>query len=114
MAGGALLVAGATKLARPIWVADAAALGVSWSPIRFLPVVEVAVGALLAAGIARPVVGAAAAVLYAGFTVLLVRRLRSGSRPVCACFGGFSRRPISWWSVVRNVVLTGCALAAIR
>ena len=114
MAGGALLVAGATKLARPSWVADAAALGVSWSPIRFLPMIEVAVGALRAAGIARPVVGAAAAVLYAGFTALLVRRLRNGSRPVCACFGGFSRRPISWWSVVRNVVLTGCALAAIR
>jgi hypothetical protein len=47
------------------------------------------------------------------FSVLLVRRLAEGRRPPCACFGGFSTRPIGPWSVVRNAVLVGLAIIAI-
>jgi uncharacterized membrane protein YphA (DoxX/SURF4 family) len=114
VAGGALVLAGASKLARPSWVADAAALDVPVAVARPVPVVELVVGALLAFGVARRVTGPVAAVLFVAFSVLLVRQLRAGARPVCACFGAFSRRPISWWSVARNAMLTLCALAAVR
>jgi uncharacterized membrane protein YphA (DoxX/SURF4 family) len=114
LAGGTLVVAGALKLARPSWQADAAALGVPTALARPVPVVELLVGSLLAVGLGTTITGGAAAALYLAFTALLVRRLRAGARPVCACFGAFSRRPISWWSVVRNLVLTMCAVLAIR
>ena len=114
VAGGALVLAGASKLARPSWLDDAAALGVPAAVARPVPFAELVVGALLAVGLARPVTGAAAAVLFVVFSGLLVRQLRAGAHPVCACFGGLSRRPISWWSVARNAVLTVCALLAIR
>jgi hypothetical protein len=31
----------------------------------------------------------------------------------CACFGRPSAHPVSWWHVVRNVVLAGLAVAAL-
>jgi hypothetical protein len=38
------------------------------------------------------------------FTILIVSLLARGRRPACACFGAARSRPISWWTVVRNLV----------
>ena len=37
------------------------------------------------------------------YTVVIVRRIRDGSRPPCACFGSRSKRPLGAYHVVRNL-----------
>lgn len=49
--------------------------------------------------------------LLAAFTAVLVQVLRSGRTVSCNCFGGLTSRPVSRWSVARNLVLL--ALAAV-
>jgi hypothetical protein len=111
--GVALLTSGGTKLAvGPRWPAQAAALGAPALVVPVLPWFEVALGALLAAGVARTVTGLVAAALVASFTVLLVMRLVQGQRPPCACFGAWSTRPIGPGAVARNVVIIALALVA--
>ena len=110
--GAALVLAGATKLARPAWVRDAAALGVPAWVARPVPVIELVVGAGLAVGLARRPLAWVAVALFVAFTVVIARVLAAGRRPVCACFGAWSRRPIGRGSLVRNVVLIALALVA--
>ena len=109
--GATLLVSAVTKLASRDWLAQAAALGVGRLLARVVPVFELGIGAALVAGLARHVLGWVAVALLGSFTALLVLRLRQGRRPVCACFGRLSRRPIGWSSIVRNVVLISLAAA---
>jgi len=45
------------------------------------------------------------------FTLLIMRQLQKGERPVCACFGSWSSKPLSWNHVARNAGFI--ALAAI-
>jgi hypothetical protein len=78
-----------------------------------VPWIEVGLGALLVVQWSRPLVAALAAALLLVFSALLVVRLAQGRRPPCACFGGFSTRPIGPWSVVRNVALVGLAVSAM-
>lgn len=111
LVGVVLLVAGAAKLASPLWPVQAAELGAPRWAVPVVPWVEVALGSLLAARVLPPVVGVVAAGLLAAFTGLLVTRLAQGRRPPCACFGR-SARPLGPGSVVRNVVLTALALVA--
>jgi hypothetical protein len=47
------------------------------------------------------------------FTALLVRLIARGEHPPCACFGGFSARPIGWGHVARNAVFLGLAVIAV-
>jgi hypothetical protein len=110
--GLALLLAGALKLASPLWPVQAAELGVPSAASRVVPWIEIAVGSLVAARFVPPVMGVVAAGLLAAFTVLLVVRLAQGRRPPCACFGTRSARPIGPGSVVRNLVLIALALVA--
>ena len=86
-------------------------LGVPRSLATVVPFVELVVGALLVAQIARRPVALVAAALLVGFTTLLVVRLVQGQRPPCACFGAWTTKPIGWRNVVRNAVLL--ALAAV-
>ena len=77
---------------------------------RALPLSElcVAVGLLI-----ESVASAAAVVaiaLLAVFTAAIVNALRHDRRPDCGCFGDLSQKPISRWTVVRNVVLMALAL----
>lgn len=109
--GVVLVVAGAAKLTSKQWPAQADALGVPPGAVRALPVLELIVGVALVAGV--PYAGVAAAALLAGFTVFLVVALRRGVQAPCACFGSLSTRPVTWWSVVRNVVLIGLALLSL-
>jgi hypothetical protein len=87
----------------------AAALGV---PARYagmvaaaLPGVELAAAGLLAIWSSAFWGALLALVLLAAFTVAIVGNLGQGRRPDCHCFGQLRSRPISWWSVARNVVL---------
>jgi len=77
-----------------------------------VPIVELAVAALLVT--APGWGGVVAAALLTAFTAVLVRVLRrpDGLVPSCACFGGSSRSPISWRHLARNGVLLALALAA--
>lgn len=111
--GVVLLVSGALKLRDPAWPPAAAALG---TPAPLIPLVapaEIAVGALTAAGAIEPWPAAAGLVMLVAFTVVLVRTLLSGARPVCACFGSVSARPIGPASIVRNVALVAIATVAL-
>lgn len=110
--GAALVVAGAAKVARPSWVADAAALGVPGWLARPVPAVELLVGAGLAVGVARRPLAWVALVLFVGFSAVLGRTLAQGRRPVCACFGAWSSRPIGPRSLARNAAFAALALLA--
>lgn len=111
--GLALLVAGVLKLADRSWPGQAQALGAPRPVALGLPWVEVVVGAMVTVGLGWPWTAWAAVGLLVAFTALLVVRLAQGRRPVCACFGRFSARPIGPGSVARNVVLIGLAALAI-
>lgn len=110
--GVVFLVSGGLKLVAPTWPAQAAELGAPGWAVPLVPWLELGLGALLVAGIARPLSATAAAVMLGAFTVLLVARLREGRRPPCACFGRLSAGPIGWGSVVRNLALIALALVA--
>jgi uncharacterized membrane protein YphA (DoxX/SURF4 family) len=112
--GGVFLLAGASKVvARRDWPAQAAQLG---APSLIAPVVpwwEIVVGALLAVDIAAPWPAVAAAATLVVFTALLMRLIARGEHPPCACFGGFSARPIGWRHVARNAVFLALAVCAV-
>lgn len=110
--GAALVLAGAAKVARPSWTADAAALGVPAWVARPVPAVELLVGAGLAVGVARRPLAWVALTLFVAFSAVLARTLAQGRRPVCACFGAWSSRPIGPGSLARNAVLAALALVA--
>jgi hypothetical protein len=47
------------------------------------------------------------------FTLLLLANLGRGHRPVCACFGSWSAKPIGNGHVVRNVAMMVLAVIAL-
>ncbi len=112
--GVVFCVAGASKIASgQRWPIDAVALGTPDVLVPIVPWFEVVLGALLVAHIAPAITGMIALLLLAVFTILIVRQLRLGHRPVCACFGGWSSRPLGPEHVVRNVVLMALALLTV-
>ncbi|HNJ97247.1 MAG TPA: MauE/DoxX family redox-associated membrane protein [Ilumatobacteraceae bacterium] len=107
------LVAGVSKTAAPDrWRSEAAGMGVRGLLVTVTPWVELVVGALLAVQFQRHVVAWCAVALLIAFTVLLLVRLAQGRRPVCACFGSLSQRPIGAVHVVRNAVFLALAVTA--
>ncbi len=110
--GAVFVVAGVMKVAAPQqWRVQSTGLGVPRVVAAAVPFVELTIGALLIAQLARRPVALIAAVLLAVFTTLLVVRLQQGRRPPCACFGGWSNRPISWSNVARNAAFVVLAVA---
>jgi uncharacterized membrane protein YphA (DoxX/SURF4 family) len=110
--GAVFVVSGVTKVAAPAqWRDQSAELGVPGAIATVVPFVELAVGALLVAQLARSFAAIVAGLLLVAFTILLVVRLAQGRRPPCACFGALSTKPIGWSNVIRNVVFL--ALAAV-
>ena len=109
--GAVFVVSGITKIAAPAqWRTQSAELGVPRIAVTVVPFLELAVGALLVAQLARSFAAVVAALLLVGFTGLLVVRLAQGRRPPCACFGALSTKPIGWSNVVRNVVFLVLAI----
>jgi uncharacterized membrane protein YphA (DoxX/SURF4 family) len=111
--GAVFIAAGVLKLRDPGWPAAATALGTPPAVVPLVGPLEIVVGALVASGLAAPWPALAAVGLLGVFTVLLIRALRMDDPPVCACFGGFSRRPVGPGSVVRNGVLIVLGLLAL-
>lgn len=102
---------GANKLVSKSWPNEAREFGAPPWSIQPLPIIELALGAGLAASQARWI-GWMLVGLIVAFTARLVAHLRAGRRPHCACFGGFTKRALSWWSVARNAALLVCGLLA--
>lgn len=112
--GAAMLFAGAAKIAAgPGWPAQAATLGAPAFVVPFVPWLEIVVGALLAAQVARAVLASVAVAMFVAFSALLALRLRQGQHPPCACFGSWSAKPLSWRHLARNAVLIAVAVVAI-
>ncbi|MEI8392001.1 MAG: MauE/DoxX family redox-associated membrane protein [Actinomycetes bacterium] len=112
--GVVICVAGASKIASgQRWPIDAVALGTPDVLVPIVPWFEIILGALLVAHIAPVITGMIAFVLLTVFTFLIVRQLRLGHRPVCACFGAWSSRPLGPEHVVRNVILMALALLTV-
>ncbi len=111
---GAVLVGSAVaKLARPGNAAEAAAgLGVPVRAAAAVPWAELVLGALLVAGLLLPWTAVLAALLLLAFTVVLLRVLARGEHPRCRCFGSLTAGRVTWWSVVRNLVLLALAVLA--
>ena len=114
LVGLVLVVAGTIKAAGPArWSAEASALGVPSVVVKVLPVVEVVIGALVIVGVARPWPALAALALLVVFTGVLARVVGRADAPSCACFGGWSRRPIGPRHLIRNAVLIVAAVIAV-
>lgn len=111
--GLVLLVAGALKLGDRAWPRSAAAFGLGRSSARAVPVVEIGLGALVVPGIGEPWSVLAATVLIVAFSVAVAAALARGRNPVCACFGSWSRRPVGWATLVRNLGLVGLGSLAL-
>jgi uncharacterized membrane protein YphA (DoxX/SURF4 family) len=112
--GALFLAAGVTKVAAPQqWRAQSAELGVPAAVATVMPYVELSLGALLIAQLARRPVAVVAGLLLIAFTVLLVVRLLQGRRPPCACFGVWMANPIGWSNVARNSAFIALALIVV-
>lgn len=112
--GAVLVVAGAAKLAGGRhWAAQVSTLGIDARLAALVPWCEIVVGAVVATRLSHPLGPIAAIALLAAFTVWLVTQLLRGVVAECACFGGISRRPMSWRDVARNAALLALAVIAL-
>lgn len=106
--GGAMLAAGAAKVvSRGQWPAQALQMGAPKWVIPILPPVELVIGAglIVGTGDIRRSAAIASAVLLAAFSLQIARILRRGHRPMCACFGSWSARPLGARHLGRNLGL---------
>lgn len=113
--GLVLLVAAVSKISRPErWRAEAAGMGVAGPLVTVVPWIELVLGGVLVAQVQRHVAAWGAVALLLAFTMSIAVRLAQGRRPPCACFGGWSARPIGARHLVRNgVFITLAVLAAV-
>jgi uncharacterized membrane protein YphA (DoxX/SURF4 family) len=112
--GVMFVAAGVLKLVEgPGWLKQAADMDVARPVALVVPYVEIVVGVLLATQLFKPWPAVAALGLLLAFTVVIVRRIRDGSRPPCACFGSRSKRPLGAYQVLRNLALIAVAVVAL-
>ena len=78
---------------------------------RGLPWIEIVLGAVLVAQISPVLFGPVGGVLLFGFTISLLRVVRSGEATPCMCFGAASQANVTWRHVVRNLGLIALAVA---
>jgi hypothetical protein len=103
-----MVVAGAAKVAaREAWPVQARVMGAPQWVIPVLPWLELGIGATLIVGTGdvRRLAATAAALLLMVFSVQIAALLRRGQRPVCACFGSWSARPLGLRHLSRNLGL---------
>ncbi|GAA3600947.1 hypothetical protein GCM10022199_00440 [Marihabitans asiaticum] len=85
------------------------------APVRQLPPVEAVLAVLLVITPSPPLLAAVAALTLAlmlAYTAVVARGLRMTPRPSCGCFGAVGA-PITVETLVRNIVLTLLAIAAL-
>ena len=111
--GATFLWAGVAKLADRRWPAAAGSFDVSSAVARVIGPIELVLGSVLVGGLAVRLAGATSIALLLAYTGVIVRKLRSGDdAPACACFGGWTVRPVSWRTVARNAALVVLAAVA--
>ena len=104
--GAIFVVAGGAKIASgPLWPVHVADLGAPKIAGPVLPWVELLIGAALVAQLFEPYAAWAAIALTVAFTALIARRLSQGRRPVCACFGAWSAKPLGPGHLARNAAM---------
>lgn len=112
--GIVMCFAGASKVAMgQRWPQDARSMGAPTLIIPVLPWMEITVGALLVTRVLAVVVGLIALGMIMSFTGLIIANLSAGRRPVCACFGTWSARPLGWSHIARNGILALLAVISI-
>lgn len=111
--GLVFLASGASKLVAPTWPSTAAAFGLPPIGARLLPPAELGLGAAATVGLGTPWVTAVLVALLVVFTAGILLRMRDPEPPPCACFGGWSSRPVGWRSVGRNLVLLAVGAVAL-
>jgi uncharacterized membrane protein YphA (DoxX/SURF4 family) len=79
---------------------------------RWLPVFEVSFGLLPGLGILTPVAAGFLALALLVFTTAVAINLLKGRKLECGCFGQFAK-PITWFTVLRNVALLTMAAIVI-
>src|SRR5215207_6312552 len=100
-------------VAGPLWMKQSADMDVPRALAFPVPYVELVLGVLLVTQLFSPWPAIAAAALLLAFTVVIVRRIRDGSRPPCSCFGARSTRPLGAIHVLRNLGLLAVAAIAM-
>jgi uncharacterized membrane protein YphA (DoxX/SURF4 family) len=110
--GVVLLAAGASKLFDKGWAERERSLGSPAWALPFVAPVEIVLGGLIAAGIARPLLAIAGMMLMMTFTLFLLIKWDERRGEPCNCFGVLSKRPASAWTIVRNLALIALALAS--
>ena len=114
---GAMFVYSGTMKARSRsdWERQSRDLDVDPRVASIVPGYELALGAAVLSGVARPWPARLAVGTLGVFTWFLARRLLDGTRPPCACFGSASTKPLGRRHIARNAVLMGVAtVAALR
>ena len=103
---GAVLIFSATQKLTDWrgWITQSAQLGVPRSVATVVAPLEGLVGVALVSQLWSRLVLVVSLAMLLAFTTLIVSLLARGRRPACACFGAARSRPISWWTVVRNLV----------
>ncbi len=111
--GVVFLASGASKVFDRRWPAAAASFGLPAVGARVLPVVELVLGAGLVVGLGGRWTVVVALGLLAAFTGAVAGQLARGRRPVCACFGAWSARPVGAATLVRNVAVAAIGVLAL-
>ena len=111
--GAVFLFSGALKIRDSSWHSAAQQFGAPKFVAIAIAPIEIILGAMLVVGVGTPWTSIGAEVLLAMFTIAMLRVMRRpvSQRPICACFGRWTSRPVGTSSVLRNLVLL--ALAAI-
>jgi uncharacterized membrane protein YphA (DoxX/SURF4 family) len=111
--GLVMCAAGASKIRMGrAWIDQGRNLGAPAVVLPAVPWVEIVIGALLVAQVATAAVSIVALIVLQIFTLLIIVNLGRGHRPVCACFGSWSAKPLGWGHVVRNVAFMMLAVLA--
>lgn len=114
--GGLLLIAGATKLARPAAFDEAVAEydllpSALVRPFAYLmPWFEVTLGALLLMGLFTVPAAALAVPLFGSFSIAIGVNMLRGRNFDCHCFGSAHSDRIGWPAFLRSILLSGTAL----
>jgi hypothetical protein len=109
--GLVLLWAGISKVRDRNWAATTApVMQLPVEVLRFIPFVELVIGAACVAQV--PFAAVTANGLLLGYLVLTVNLAQRGDAPPCACFGA-TATPVTWRTVGRNVVLVAVSIVSV-
>ncbi len=112
--GAVFVYSGAMKArSRSAWERQSRDLDVDPRVAPLVPGYELALGASVLSGVARPWPARLAVATLGVFTWFLARRMLDGSRPPCACFGSRSTRPLGRRHLLRNGALLVVAALGI-